>query len=250
MNRGWEGKRNAACQRKTRKAIFKLYNSHYFSSFASFFLFPLPVGKLIISADKDTYEELGLQGKPSLYSGKKAMRYKATSIVSYFSKYKVKACHSKITSSILRDLHCPVLKSGELHGQPEESCSSEELFEWLGAVSNNIDCNNSSSSFISTYCCPHPNTIVGQANLCTITGFIIPEKIQQLLQQLREYFDEPKLTQWVSLMVHGFADSPVSWSENEHGFHKGGENLYSFVIFNNEDYWLHKAVGTNDGCPP
>ncbi|MEE6513387.1 hypothetical protein FKM82_020973 [Ascaphus truei] len=292
MNRGWEGKRNAACQRKTRKAIFKLYNSHYFSSFASFFLFPLPVGKLIISADKDTYEELGLQGKPSLYSGKKAMRYivnidltdealapdgkkyqrvnwslsekkpltfdfllawdntEATSIVSYFSKYKVKACHSKITSSILRDLHCPVLKSGELHGQPEESCSSEELFEWLGAVSNNIDCNNSSSSFISTYCCPHPNTIVGQANLCTITGFIIPEKIQQLLQQLREYFDEPKLTQWVSLMVHGFADSPVSWSENEHGFHKGGENLYSFVIFNNEDYWLHKAVGTNDGCPP
>ncbi|MEE6513389.1 hypothetical protein FKM82_020973 [Ascaphus truei] len=247
MNRGWEGKRNAACQRKTRKAIFKLYNSHYFSSFASFFLFPLPVGKLIISADKDTYEELGLQGKPSLYSGKKAMRYivnidltdealapdgkkyqrvnwslsekkpltfdfllawdntEATSIVSYFSKYKVKACHSKITSSILRDLHCPVLKSGELHGQPEESCSSEELFEWLGAVSNNIDC---------------------------------------------EYFDEPKLTQWVSLMVHGFADSPVSWSENEHGFHKGGENLYSFVIFNNEDYWLHKAVGTNDGCPP
>ncbi|MEE6513390.1 hypothetical protein FKM82_020973 [Ascaphus truei] len=181
MNRGWEGKRNAACQRKTRKAIFKLYNSHYFSSFASFFLFPLPVGKLIISADKDTYEELGLQGKPSLYSGKKAMRYivnidltdealapdgkkyqrvnwslsekkpltfdfllawdntEATSIVSYFSKYKVKACHSKITSSILRDLHCPVLKSGELHGQPEESCSSEELFEWLGAVSNNID---------------------------------------------------------------------------------------------------------------
>lgn len=25
--------------------------------------------------DKDTYEELGLQGRPSQYSGKKAMRY-------------------------------------------------------------------------------------------------------------------------------------------------------------------------------
>lgn len=66
----------------------------------------------------------------------------------------------------------------------------------------------------------------------------------------REYFDELKLSQWASLMVNGFADSPVSWKESEHGFFKGGENLYSFVVFNNEDYWLHMAVGTHDGCPP
>lgn len=33
------------------------------------------IGKLILSVDKDTYEELGLQGRPSQYSGKKAMRY-------------------------------------------------------------------------------------------------------------------------------------------------------------------------------
>ncbi|KAM4689165.1 ribonuclease P protein subunit p40 [Discoglossus pictus] len=251
----------------------------------------LPTGKLIISADKDTYEELGLQGCPSLYSGKTVMRYiinidltdeaftpegkkykrvnwslsekkpltfdflvawenaDESAIKSYFSKYNVKECELKITSSVLKDLHCPVLKSGELHGKPEESCSSEELFEWLGAVSNRIDCNNLSSSFISTYCCPHPASIVGQAHLCSISGFITPEKIEKLLQLLREYFDEPKLTQWVSLMVHGFADSPVSWRENEHGFHKGGENLYSFVVFNNDDYWLQMAVGTHDGCP-
>lgn len=35
----------------------------------------LVIGKLILSVDKDTYEELGLQGHPSLYSGKKPMRY-------------------------------------------------------------------------------------------------------------------------------------------------------------------------------
>ncbi|XP_053323562.1 ribonuclease P protein subunit p40 isoform X1 [Spea bombifrons] len=252
----------------------------------------LPTGKLLISVAKDTYEELGLQGKPSLYSGKHAMRYivsvdltdrslttegkkfqrvhwclaekkplafdfllasdneETPSILSYFSKYDIKECPYKVSSTISRNLHCPVIKSGQLQGSPGESCGSEELFEWLGAVSNNIDCNNESSSFISAYCCPVPNTIVEQAHLCTITGFITPNKINQILLYLREYFAEPKLAPWVSLMVHGFADSPVSWKENEHGFCKGGENLYSFVVFNNQDYWIHMAVGTFDGCPP
>lgn len=252
----------------------------------------LPTGKLLISVNKDTYEELGLEGKPSLYSGKNALRYIVTvdltdsamspdgkkfqrvrwaltekkpltfdfllawdnseepSIQSYFTKYAVTVCPFKISSSVSRDLNCPVLNSEELHGKDGESCSATELFEWLGAISNNIDGDNESCSFISSFCCPEPNNLVGQAHLCTITGFITPVKIQQLVNQLREYFHEPKLSQWVSLMVHGFADSPVSWRESEHGFFKGGENLYSFVIFNNEDYWLQMAVGTHDGCPP
>ncbi|XP_029446450.1 ribonuclease P protein subunit p40 isoform X3 [Rhinatrema bivittatum] len=254
----------------------------------------LPTGKLILSLDKDTYEELGLQGRPSLYSGKKVMRYIVTidltdaaflpdtkkhkrvlwalqenkplkfdflvgwhsadmetsTAMSYFSKLNMKVYEPKISSSILRDLHCPVLENSELQGKPEESCSAQELFDWLGAVSNNVDCNNHSYSFISTYCCPQPSTILGQACLCTLTGFIIPEKIHHLLDHLRQYFDEPKLAQWVTLTVHGFADSPISWRESEHGFHKGGENLYSFVVFNNQDYWLQMAVGTNDDCPP
>lgn len=252
----------------------------------------LPTGKLIISVDKDTYEELGLQGKPSLYSGKKTMRFivnldltnealsqdgkklqrvrwaftekkplkfdfllawdnaEAPTIKTYFSKYMVKECPFNISSVVSKDVLCPVLKSRELHGKEGESCSAMEIFEWLGAVSNNIDCNNQASSFISSFGCPDPNILVERAYVCTITGFITPAKIMQLLQQLREYFDELKLSQWASLMVNGFADSPVSWKESEHGFFKGGENLYSFVVFNNEDYWLHMAVGTHDGCPP
>ncbi|XP_056377054.1 ribonuclease P protein subunit p40 isoform X2 [Hyla sarda] len=279
----------------------------------------LPTGKLIISVNKDTYEEMGLQGKPSVYSGKNVMRYivkidltdsamspdgkmfqrvrwaltekkilafdfllacdnSEQSIQSYFSKYTVKECKFKMSCSVPRNLPCPVLKSEELHGKEGEFCSAVELFEWLGAISNNIDCqplsagcatgaviywtfmesgctcvaecDNESSSFISSFCCPEPSILVEQAHLCTITGFITPLKIHQLLKQLRDYFSEPKLSQWVSLMVHGFADSPVSWRESEHNFFKGGENLYSFVIFNNEDYWLQMAVGTHDGCPP
>nr|XP_033790668.1 ribonuclease P protein subunit p40 isoform X4 [Geotrypetes seraphini] len=170
--------------------------------------------------------------------------------MSYFSKLKMKEYEPRIASSILRDLHCPILQNSELQGKPEKSCSAHELFDWLGAVSNNVDCNNHSYSFISTYCCPQPSAVLSRACLCTLTGFILPEKIHHLLDHLCQYFDEPKLAPWVILMVHGFADSPVSWRESEHGFHKGGENLYSFVIFNNQDYWLQMAVGTNDDCPP
>uniref|UniRef100_U3KFD3 Ribonuclease P/MRP subunit p40 n=1 Tax=Ficedula albicollis TaxID=59894 RepID=U3KFD3_FICAL len=268
----------------------------------------LPNGKLILSVDKDTYEELGLQGRPSRYSGKKVMRYIVTidltdagfhpeskkhnrvlwalkekkplefdfllawyntavlhlksyqgegsrgaegsTLMSYFSKNQIQALKPKITFSTLRDLQCPVLQSNDPQGKPEESCSTEELFEWLGAVLNQVNLDNKSSSFLSTYCCPEPSTVVEKAFLCTITGFIIPEKIIQLLEQLCCYFGEPKLAYWLTLTVHGFADSPVSWRENEHGFHKGGENLYNFVIFRNLDYWLQMAVGAHDDCPP
>ncbi|CAJ0953655.1 unnamed protein product, partial [Ranitomeya imitator] len=184
-------------------------------------------GKLIISVNKDTYEELGLQGKPSLYSGKHAMRYIITidltdsamspdgkkfqrvrwaltekkplsfdflvawdnseepPTISYFSNYVVEECPYKTSSSVSRDQAFPVLKSEDLHGEEGKSCCAHEFFDWLGAISNNIDCNHESSSFISSFCCPEPNTLVGQAHLCTITGFITPVKIQQLVNQLR-----------------------------------------------------------------
>ncbi|KAM5300255.1 ribonuclease P protein subunit p40 isoform 5-T5 [Ctenodactylus gundi] len=212
----------------------------------------LPNGKLILSLDKDTYEETGLQGHPSKYSGRNIMKFSAedSSVMSYFSKYQIQEHQPKVAISTVKDLQCPVLRSGELGGEAEASCSAQELFDWLGAAFCNADLNNEPNNFISSYCCPQPSMVVAKACLCTITGFILPEKICVLLEQLCHYFDEPKLAPWVTLSVQGFADSPVSWREQEHGFRKGGEHLYNFVIFNNLDYWLQMAVGANDDCPP
>ncbi|XP_006888792.1 PREDICTED: ribonuclease P protein subunit p40 isoform X2 [Elephantulus edwardii] len=251
-------------------------------------------GKLVLSLDKDTYEETGLQGHPSQYSGRKIMKfivsidlmdfslnpdsksYKRTcwslkekkplkfdfllawhsagaeesTMMSYFSSYQIKEHQPCVAQSVLADLQCPVLHSHTLQGQPEVACSSQELFDWLGAVFSHVNLSNESNNFVSTYCCPQPNALVTKAYLCTITGFLLPEKITVLLEQLCHYFDQPKLAPWISLCVQGFADSPVSWKEQEHGFQKGGEHLYNFVIFNNQDYWLQMAVGANDNCPP
>lgn len=170
--------------------------------------------------------------------------------MSYFSGYGIQERQPKIALSTTRDLRCPVLRSGLLEGEPEAACSAHELFDWLGAVFGHTNLNNEPYNFVSTYCCPQPSAVVAQASLGTITGFILPERICVLLEQLCRYFDEPKLAPWVTLSVQGFADSPVSWRESEHGFQKGGEHLYNFVIFNNRDYWLQMAVGANDDCPP
>lgn len=144
--------------------------------------------------------------------------------MSYFSKYQIQERQPKVALSTVRELQCPVLQSSGLAGEPEEACSALEFFDWLGAVFCNADLwvyelwssshvysmslilrvmwlchgckyfffspfasygrNNGPCDFISTYCCPQPNTVVAQALLCTITGFISPEKILVLLEQL------------------------------------------------------------------
>lgn len=171
-------------------------------------------------------------------------------MMSYFSGYGIQEHQPKIALSTTPDLRCPVLRSGLLGGEPEAACSAHELFDWLGAVFSHADLNNEPYNFVSTCCCPQPSSVVAQASLCSVTGFLLPERICVLLEQLCRYFDEPKLAPWVTLSVQGFADSPVSWRESEHGFQKGGEHLYNFVIFNNRDYWLQMAVGADDDCPP
>lgn len=60
-------------------------------------------------------------------------------MMSYFSNYRIQERQPKIALSTVTDLPCPVLRSGELRGEPEAACSAQELFEWLGAVFSNAE---------------------------------------------------------------------------------------------------------------
>lgn len=51
---------------------------------------------------------------------------------------------------------------------------------------------------------------------------------------------------WVAVTVWGFTDCPVTWKQNEHGHFVSGENLYTFVLFPNDQYWLYTAMGDQD----
>ncbi|XP_038819359.1 ribonuclease P protein subunit p40 isoform X2 [Salvelinus namaycush] len=168
---------------------------------------------------------------------------------SLLSRYQWKEHRPVVSSHTLKDLPCPSLHALDLRGD-QRSCDPHSFLEWLGAVSAGVSCDNTAASFLSTYVCPEPQTLVSQALHCTVSGLLLPEDIYSLLQELRRYFDEPKFTSWLSLTVHGFMDSPVSWGDAEHGFHKGGENFYNLVLFKNQDYWLHMGTGSHDRCPP
>ena len=55
---------------------------------------------------------------------------------------------------------------------------------------------------------------------------------------------------WICLTVHGFADSPVSWRDSEHGFSDNGDSLYTAVLFPDDHYWLYIATGPRDVDTP
>ncbi|CAG8786909.1 5735_t:CDS:2, partial [Racocetra persica] len=51
---------------------------------------------------------------------------------------------------------------------------------------------------------------------------------------------------WVALSVWGFKDSPISWKKHEHGHFMSGENHYSFLLWPDGEYILYQALGAYD----
>ncbi|CAI5677179.1 ribonuclease P protein subunit p40 isoform X2 [Oreochromis niloticus] len=146
----------------------------------------------------------------------------------------------EVNCRVLTNLPCPA----------PLSCDPHSFLEWLGAVDAGISCENSSSSFLSSFVCPEPNTMHRHALSVSVSGLLLPHDIHRLLQELRRYVEQPRLASWVSMTVRGFADSPVSCSNHEHGFLRGGENFYTLMMFHDHTYQLHLAMGAHDVCPP
>ncbi|XP_033626617.1 ribonuclease P protein subunit p40-like [Asterias rubens] len=186
------------------------------------------------------------------------------------NKYECHQVEQKQHRLIMRDLTIPVIdssmfttspsKSSKEHlttngsGQRDEdcqirSCEASEVYEWLGAIACECKCSDSCDGFVSNYVCPTPSQKVAGALCQRWTGFITPDTILNMLDALRIEIERGFMP-WASLTVHGFQDSPVSWSTKEHGFHKFGDNLYTFFIFPNEQrYWLLMNIGGHDICP-
>ncbi|XP_078606789.1 ribonuclease P protein subunit p40-like [Branchiostoma floridae x Branchiostoma japonicum] len=179
-------------------------------------------------------------------------RQLAGSILSHFQgSYECEKHSQAQQTSRHTDLLLPVVHSTELEeGEDGQWCSAREWYEWLGAVSCGISCNEAPEHYISRYSCPDPNELTAATVRHSMTGFIAPGNVCSLQEVVRSYMRDNKSTcPWAALTVHGFVDSPVSWARREHGFHHGGENLYTFLIFRDSTYWLFQAVGTNDICP-
>ncbi|MED6253041.1 hypothetical protein ATANTOWER_021256 [Ataeniobius toweri] len=119
-----------------------------------------------------------------------------------------------------------------------------------------------------------PKTTLSQALSVSVCGLLLPQDVQQLVEQLRSadthtcihnftlapddfvthlssrcYLQQTQKESWASVTVHGFTDSPVSWGDHEHGVLTRGENFYNLLMFQDHTYRLHLATGAHDACP-
>uniref|UniRef100_A0A1A8QV43 Ribonuclease P 40 subunit n=1 Tax=Nothobranchius rachovii TaxID=451742 RepID=A0A1A8QV43_9TELE len=242
----------------------------------------MPKGRLVLSLDKDSYERLGVEGKPSRFNHRTCSRFVVSVDLTNSSMAPGGRGHTRLLTGLRSHLQLQTdfLLSHHPEGgaslqpllsrydwskhEPEvscrhltdltcpdfRSCDCHSLLEWFGAVEADISCESSSSSFLSSFTCPEPNDVLSHALSVSICGLLLPHDVQRLIQELRCHLQQTQLESWTSLTVHGFIDSPVSWGDNEHGVLSGGENFYNLLMFPDHTYHLHLATGAYDTCPP
>ncbi|KAM7379922.1 hypothetical protein PAMP_005423 [Pampus punctatissimus] len=164
---------------------------------------------------------------------------------SLLSRYDWSDYSPEVSSRSLTHLSCPTLLTSDL-----QTCDPHSFLEWLGAVDADVSCENSSSSFLSSLVSPELTMTVSQSLSVSISGLLLPQDIQRLIQELRCYLEQSRLVSWVVLTVHGFIDSPVSWSASEQRLLTGGENFYTLLLFHDHTYRLHMATRAPHTCPP
>ncbi|KAM4728774.1 ribonuclease P protein subunit p40 [Anableps anableps] len=241
----------------------------------------MPNGRLLLSLDKDSFETLGFEGRPSRFNHRTCSRYvvpvdltdssMAPGGRGYLRLLKALRSHLKLQTDFLISHHPgggaslqPLLSRYDWsEHRPEvsrrslshlvcpalRSCDPHSLLEWIGAVDAGVSCENLSSSFLSTLTCPEPKATLSRALSVSVCGLLLPQDVQHLVKQLRCYLQQAQTESWASVTVHGFTDSPVSWGDNEHGVLTGGENFYNLLMFPDHTYRLHLATGAHDACP-
>ncbi|XP_031573771.1 ribonuclease P protein subunit p40-like isoform X2 [Actinia tenebrosa] len=176
-------------------------------------------------------------------------------IQSHFRLYKCCPFKNKEDIRSLSNARIPVVNSQETQLTDKDndniSCAGASgFYEWLGSIHCDIECSSGSpDSYVSTFTCPNPSTVSKEMVKCQWTGFITPQRILNLLEASRSFLQcSPEKPPWIALNVWGFADTPVSWLKNEHGFHYEGDNMYTMIIFPSDIYWCYMALGSNDVC--
>jgi len=138
----------------------------------------------------------------------------------------------------------PKLNSEEVR-ESTNNAGYVNMWQWLGAMKLNIE-EGASDDFVSTLCCAEPAVELAACTSCQLTGFISSQQVHAVCLAVREEMKQNAELSWAALTVHGFQDSPTRRAEHEHGFLNSGDNIYTFIIFPNDSYWLYTATSTND----
>eukprot|EP00897_Mesotaenium_endlicherianum_P008162 jgi/Mesen1/7374/ME000382S06572 len=132
---------------------------------------------------------------------------------------------------------------------PLEAECLTALHEWLGAAACRVQSAGGGNGQAAGYewlAMPWPGEpAVGHMHALHWTGLIHPAQVKATISQARLAVDSGQCP-FAAVNVWGFADAPVSWAGAEHGYLRGGENDYSFVIFPGGRYLVFSASGASD----
>ncbi|CAB3982242.1 Hypothetical predicted protein [Paramuricea clavata] len=241
----------------------------------------LPTGILHLSLTKDTYECLGIQGKPSPFKNSLRFDIEINLLAQYFkpskkfyeralrgflktglkfkflfsaisksdddepSRQKLEAyfkSHGIIYEAFTNkqelqefsELDIPVISyNNEPFLEVDSECNGIAFHEWLGCVVCGVDCSESASdSFVSTLSCPRPHH-PGKAAFWKWTGFLHSDAVCEVIKLAREVLNKNPQVPWLSIMIWGFSDSPISWRDHRHGYFLSG--LWE-IMMNNHEY--------------
>ncbi|XP_067951234.1 ribonuclease P protein subunit p40-like isoform X3 [Watersipora subatra] len=176
------------------------------------------------------------------------------SVLRYFKSlgYQSKEMSPRIDTQLLETItSCPVIDAQQLEADNSSSVHYSDFWEWLGAISCGItlrakEKRSDTDEFLSTLSCPSPHQKVDHVYKESITGMASVSDITARFLQLRT---QAAKYGWCALVVHGFADSPISWQRKQHDYLVDGDNIYVYVIFPDGSYWLYYGLGSYDGCP-
>uniref|UniRef100_A0A3B5PTM6 Ribonuclease P/MRP 40 subunit n=1 Tax=Xiphophorus maculatus TaxID=8083 RepID=A0A3B5PTM6_XIPMA len=223
-------------------------------------------GHLVFSLDKDTFETLGLEGRPSR-SNRTSSRY-GISYGSDSGLLQALTSRLKLQMDFLISHH-PAAWSTPPCGRVTPTTSWSGSAPWTPPSAGEpryrsralrghdreslffcVYSENSSSDFLSTLTCLEPEATVSRAVSVSACGLLLPQDLQHLVEELRCHLQQAQTNSWASVTVHGFTDSPVSWDDDERDVLTGGHDLYNLLMFPDHTYRLHLAAGAQNTCPP
>ncbi|CAG8444001.1 8637_t:CDS:10 [Diversispora eburnea] len=219
----------------------------------------LSEGTLILNLTKDTYEQLGLTGKPSKY-GTNRQRFvvqinllEKSMIPGKKSYERVKWCfENSLTESfpfLISFIDIISHESKEMNFPSTFNAKKLKIYDWLGMVSlksQRLLAHDRIDPYISVYSPPEPYKM-GDGTLLRWTGFIPSAIILSIFKSVLEQIEKNHLNvPWIVINIYGFKDSPISWNKQEHNHFMSGENNYSFLIWPDGTYTLYQALGEYD----
>ncbi|KAJ1519898.1 hypothetical protein ONE63_004138 [Megalurothrips usitatus] len=226
-------------------------------------------GQLMLSLNKESYQELGLEGKAIPSKSKEHQRYIVTLdlTVSHFVPGKKnyeraysclknclqtfdvvlswkpqddKICPSSVASyfcglGLKVDVCKPKFIQRTDYGiavpQLHPPGKECDIEEMIEWLGlYSLDDSVPANEFLSSYSDPEETVVCGQVVFLCWEGLFTTFQVKSLFQALREYLGERDTVPWVSLYVQGFADVPACWNAKPQEYFSDGDNSYTVVL--------------------